>query len=117
MKCVPYASVVGSLMHAIFCTRPYISNAVGVLSRYMSTPGKENWIAIKRVLRYLHGTPLSAICYQGKLEIDKEVNVHGFVDADWAIYLDRRRSTCGYVFRIFSGEINWMSKRHVVVSF
>jgi hypothetical protein len=42
MAHVPYASVVGSLMYDIVCTRSDISHTVGVLSRYMSTPGKEH---------------------------------------------------------------------------
>jgi hypothetical protein len=40
MARVPYASVVGSIMYMMVCTRIYIAHAVGVLSRYMSTPGK-----------------------------------------------------------------------------
>jgi hypothetical protein len=67
----------------------------------MSTPRKEHWTVVKRVFRYLHGTTEYAICYQGKPETDREVNVHGFVDVDWAGDLDRRRSTNGYVFRMF----------------
>jgi hypothetical protein len=43
MSHVPYASVVGSLMYAMVCTRLDIAHAVGVLSRYMSKPGKEHW--------------------------------------------------------------------------
>ena len=42
MSHVPYASAVGSLMYAMVCTRPGIAHAVGVLSMYMSKPGKEN---------------------------------------------------------------------------
>ena len=38
MSHVPYASVIGSLMYAIVCTRPGIAHALGVLSRYMSKP-------------------------------------------------------------------------------
>jgi hypothetical protein len=44
------------------------------------------------------------------------VDIHGFVDADWAGDLDRRRSTSGYVFNLFGGEIIWMSKRQAVVA-
>jgi hypothetical protein len=44
MSHVPYASAVGSLMYAMVCTRPDIAHAVGVLSRYMSKPGKEHWL-------------------------------------------------------------------------
>ena len=40
MALVPYASAVGSLMYAIVCTRPDITHAVGVVSRYMQTLGK-----------------------------------------------------------------------------
>ena len=41
MSRVPYESAVGSLMYAMVCTRPDIAHAVGVLSRFMSNPGKE----------------------------------------------------------------------------
>ena len=42
MTSVPYASVVGSLMYAMVFTQPNISHVVGVLRKYMSTPGKEH---------------------------------------------------------------------------
>jgi ribonuclease HI len=99
MSHVPYASAVGSLMYAMVCTRPDIAHAVGVLSRYMSKSGKEHWTAAKRVFRYLRGTTSYGLCYQGRLGLDRVVDIHGFVDADWAGDLDRRRSTSGYVFR------------------
>ena len=40
MSKVPYASVIGSLMYAMICTRSDIAHAVGVVSRYMSNPRK-----------------------------------------------------------------------------
>jgi hypothetical protein len=82
MACVPYASVVGSLMYAMVCTRPDISHVVGVLRSTCRHLGKSTWIVVKRVFRYLHGTTEYAICYQGKPKTDREVNVHGFVDAN-----------------------------------
>ena len=47
MSRVPYASAVGSLTYVMVCTRPDIAYAVGVLSKFMSKLGKENWIAVK----------------------------------------------------------------------
>ena len=44
------------------------------------------------------------------------VDIHGFVDVDWAGDLDRRRSTSGYVFNLFGGAISWMRKRRAVVA-
>ena len=44
---VPYASAVGSLIYVIVCTRPDITQAVGVVSRYINNPEKEHWRAVK----------------------------------------------------------------------
>jgi hypothetical protein len=88
MARVPYASVVGSLMYEMVCTRPDIAHEAGVLSRYMLTPGKEHWTVVKRIFKYLCGTKDYAICYQGKLGGDSELNVHGFVDTDWVGDMD-----------------------------
>jgi hypothetical protein len=116
MSHVLYASAVGSLMYAMVCTRPEIAHAVGVLSRYMSKPGKEHWTIVKRVFRYLRGTTSYGLCYQGRPGLDRVLDIHGFVDADWAGDLDHRRSTSGYVFNLFGGAISWMRKRQVVVA-
>ena len=66
MEKVPYASVVGSLMYAMLCTRLDISYAVGMVSRYQSNPGEAHWKALKRILRYLKGTVDYRLCYQGQ---------------------------------------------------
>jgi hypothetical protein len=80
--CVPCASVVGSLMYVMVCTQLDTFHVVGVLSIYMSTPGKEHWTFVKRVFKYLRGTKYYTICYQGKHGGDSELNVHGFVNTN-----------------------------------
>jgi len=107
---VLYATTVGSLMHEMVCTRPYIAHAVRFLRRYMSKPRKEHWTIVKRVFRYLCGTISYGLCYQGRLGLDRVLDIHGFIDTDWDGDLDRRRSTSGYVFNLFGGEISWMRK-------
>ena len=109
MSHVLYVSAIGSLMYAMVCTRPDIAHAVGVLNKYMSKPGKDT--TIKRVFKYLHGTTIYGLCYQGRPGLDRVVDIHGFVDANWAGDLDRRRSTSGYVFNLFGRAISWMRKR------
>ena len=49
MSRVPYASAFDRLMYVMVCTRPDIAHAVGVLSRFMSKPGKEHWTTVKWV--------------------------------------------------------------------
>jgi hypothetical protein len=116
MSRVPYASAIGSLMYAMVCTTPDIADGVRVLRRYMSKLEKEHLTKIKRVFRYLHGTTSYGLCYQGRPRLDRVLDIHGFVDAEWAGDLDRRRSTSGYVFNLFGGVISWMRKRQVVVA-
>eukprot|EP00253_Pinus_taeda_P012544 PITA_12544 len=116
MSHVPYASAVGSLMYAIVCTRLDISHVVGVLSRFMSKPGKEHWTVVKQVFRYLHGTSDYGLCYQGRPGLDRALDINGFVDVDRARDLDQRRSTSGYVFNLFGGAVSWMSKKQFVVA-
>ena len=53
---VHYASAIGSLMYAMVCTRPDIAHVVGVVSRFMSRPGKQHWEVVKWILRYLKGS-------------------------------------------------------------
>jgi ATP-binding cassette subfamily B (MDR/TAP) protein 1 len=47
MSKVSYSSVVGSLMYAMVCSRPDLSYAMSLVSRYMSNPGKEHWRAVQ----------------------------------------------------------------------
>jgi hypothetical protein len=111
MSRIPYANAVGSLMYVMVSTRPDISHAVGVVSRFMENPGKEHWAAVKWVLRYLRGTSDYCITYNSGREL-----VCGYVDSDFAGDLDKRRSTSGYVFTLAGGAISWMSKLQNIVA-
>jgi len=103
-------------MYAMVCTRPNIAHVVGVLSRFMSKPGKENWTTMKGVFRYLCGTSDYVLCCQGRLGLDRVLGICGFIDVDWAGDLDQRRSTSRYVFNLFGGAISWTSKKQFVVA-
>ncbi|GKE75072.1 retrovirus-related pol polyprotein from transposon TNT 1-94, partial [Tanacetum coccineum] len=56
------ARSVGSVMYDMVCTMPNIAHVVGVVSRFMSSPGKEHWKAVKWLLRYLKGTLKATLC-------------------------------------------------------
>ena len=105
MRRVPYASAVGSLMYAMVCTRPDIAYAVGVVSRFLSNPGKEHWEAVKWILKYLRGTSSLCLCFGS----DKSPLV-GYTDADMAGDVDHRKSTSGYLLTFAGGAISWQSK-------
>ncbi|KAE8718794.1 cytochrome P450 71A9-like [Hibiscus syriacus] len=108
---VPYASVIGSLMYAIVCTRPDIAQAVGAVSRFMNNPGKVHWEAIKWILRYLRGTTNKALCFKGGDTI-----LTGYVDADLAGNIDIRRSTTGNVYTLGGTAVSWVSQLQKIVA-
>ena len=66
MSPVPYENAVGNLMYAMVSTRPEISHAVGVVSKFMTNLGEEHWRAVKWVLRYLRGTSDHCISFDGR---------------------------------------------------
>ncbi|MCO5556827.1 hypothetical protein L7F22_010380 [Adiantum nelumboides] len=92
-------------MYAMVATRLDIAFAMGVVSRFMSNPGKKHWEAVKGVLRYLNGTKDMCICF-GK----GDLSVVGYTDADYAGDLDKQRSTSGYLYTFAGGAISWFSR-------
>ena len=105
MSKVPYASAVGSLMYAMVCTRPDIAHAVGVVSRFLSNPGKEHWEGVKWILKYLKGTSKMHLSFKRS-----NLTLQGFSDADLGGDLDGRKSTTGYIFTLGGTTISWKSK-------
>ena len=103
MAKVPYSSAVGSLMYAMVCTRPDLAHAVSVVSRFMANPGKEHWLAVKRIFRYLRGTSDVGLIYGG----DTECLVTGYSDSDYAGDVDSRRLMTAYVFTLGHSVVSW----------
>ena len=59
---------------------------------------------------------MACVTREGRLGLERMLDICGFVDAYWAGDLDQRRSTSGYVFSLFGGAASWMSKRQSVVA-
>ena len=78
MSKISYASVIGSLMYAMLCTRPDIAHTVSVTSRYQSNPDEEHWTSMKCILKYLRRTKDMFLIFEnGKLQIQ------GHTDSDF----------------------------------
>lgn len=79
--------------------RSYISFSVNRLCPCMSSSTTNHWVAIKRIIRYLHET------IEMRLSLHKSGSFFAecISDADWADNPDDRRSTSDYA--IFFGAI------------
>ena len=96
MSHVPYANAVGSLMYAMVCTRPDLSQAVSMVSRYMHDPGKGHWEVVRWILQYIKDIVDVALVFE-KDDGGKQERT-GYVDSDYAGDLDKCWSTTRYVF-------------------
>ena len=106
-----FRSLVGGLNY-LSHTRPDIAFSVGVVSRFMHNPSKLHLGAAKRILRYVVGTTEHGIWYSKV----SNFKLTGFTDSDWAVSIDDRKSTSGFLFNLGSGAISWSSKKQEVVA-
>ena len=66
-------------MYAMLCTRPDVSYALSMTSRYQSDPGESHWIAVKNILKYLRRTKDAFLIYGG----EEDLVVKGYTDASF----------------------------------
>ena len=112
MNKVPYASAIGSIMHAMISTRPDVSYALSVTSRYQSDPGESHWTAMKNILKYLRRTKDVLLVYGG----EEELVVTGYTDASFQTNKDDSKSQSGFVFKVNGGAVSWKSSKQETVA-
>jgi len=106
-----FRSLAGALQYLTF-TRHDIAYAVQQVCLHMHDPREPHLTALKRILRYVKGTPHLGLLLRPSSATDLVV----YTDADWAGCPDTRKSTSGYA--VFLGDclISWSSKRQTTVS-
>jgi hypothetical protein len=110
----PYAQLVGSLLWAAVGTRPDLSFAVNLLSRFQGKPLRRHWLAGKRVLRYIAGTIDETLHFTKSQSSEPLLQV--YVDADWGGDEGDRKSTTGYVVLIDGNPVSWRSRKQPTVA-
>ena len=117
---VNYRTIVGKLLYLSRFTRPDISTATSILSRYVSKPGFHAMQALKQVCRYLKGTPRHGIKYT-EIPANKKVEIRFYADSNYPV----GRARLGYVALIgytaddgsFRGQaIDWHSRLSATTS-
>ncbi len=89
-----YCELIGSLLFIDNTTRPDVAQAIGVLSGFRCPSTSSHWNAAVRILHYLRTTREKVLV----LGSNPEIEVEGYVGADFAGDLDKRFSTSDFVF-------------------
>ena len=87
MNMIPYSTTIGSIMYAMLCTRPDVSYALSVTSRYQSDPRIGHWVVVKNILKYLRRTKDVFLIYG-----DGDLIVEGYSDASFQSDRDDSKS-------------------------
>ena len=112
MSTIPYASAIGSIMYAMLCTRPDVSFALSVTSRYQSDFGEAHWTIVKSILKYLRRTKDMFLIFGG----EDELLVKGYTDASFQTDKDDSKSQSGFVFCLNGGAVSWKSSKQDTVA-
>ena len=106
-----YRMLVGKLLF-LTKTRPDISYAVSVVSRFMQSPHENHLQAAKHILRYVRRFPNLGLTFS-----HGDANrLQGFTDADYGQDPDDRISVGAYLFYLGNTPISWNSKKQTSTS-
>jgi hypothetical protein len=80
-----------------------------------SSPTDAHLQALKKALRYFHGTIDMRLTLGGG-GTDHSLQLTGFADTNWANDSSTRKSRSGYLFTLGRGTINYKSKQQTCVA-
>ena len=103
-----YQSAVGCLLYLPTKARPDIAYTVGNFATFTAKPMTQHCSAVNGFMIYLNSTLNHGLLY------GEGSSPTGCYDANWAVDLDDRKSTPGYVFTISGAAVSWMSKKKIV---
>jgi hypothetical protein len=81
-----------------------------MVSRKMKAPTERDWMAVKRIFRYLCGTVNFGLEYGSNRMVNGVTVVLGLADADWASSELDRKSRSGHTIFVNGDLVSWYSK-------
>ena len=105
---IKYRNLIGALLYITSGTRLDISYSVNYLSRFQNRFDKTHFKYALRILKYLYSTKDLKLKFKRNDQVDI---LECYVDADWAGDCVDRKSTTGYIVRLYGNVIHWKSRK------
>jgi hypothetical protein len=105
-----YQQKIGSLLFAAVTTRPDVAFATSRLARFLVNPSTNHQRAADRVLLYLQGTKSKV------LQLGQGDGLEVASDASFADNTVDRKSSQGYVIKLFGGLVAWRASKQDTVT-
>lgn len=117
----PCKSLLECLTYISTNTRPDISFAINLMSRYVNKNNKAVWVGLKKILRYLSGTKHLKLTYRPQNDDARRREysnvLEGYSDANFMSRDDSQPySTGGYLFYSFGNLISWAVKKQSLIA-
>ncbi|KAJ9555546.1 hypothetical protein OSB04_010160 [Centaurea solstitialis] len=106
-----YRGMIGSLLY-LTASRPDIMYSTCLCARYQAEPKESHLTAVKRIFRYLKGTPNMGLWYSK----DSGFDLTAYSDSDFAGCKIDRKSTTGGCHLLGGKLVSWTSKKQNSVS-
>lgn len=100
-------------MFAMVGTRPDISYAIGIVSKYSQSPKRIHCTVVRRIMRYLKGTATYQLYFSSTDGVNK---LFAYSDANYAMDIDDRKSRSGCHVLFNNGPITWLSRKQTCTS-
>ena len=84
--------------------RPDVAYALGIVSRFQADLEKDNWKAMKNILKYLRRTRDIFLIYSGF-----DLKLEGYTDSNFQSDPDDSKSISRYVFTLYGSAVSWKS--------
>jgi hypothetical protein len=116
-----YQGKVGSINYATVQTRPDAARAASHLAEFATNPSQQHQDAADQAILYLDGTRYYAIEYSASAVNQEIAYTHQKTleiasDASFGNCATTRRSSEGYLFKLFGGPIDWVSVKQKTVT-
>lgn len=106
-----YRSLSGALQY-LTITSPDLSYAVNHVSQFLQSPTDAHFQAVKRILQYVNGTLNLGL----SISRHQDISIVAYSDANWALCLDTRSSTYGFMIFLDVKIVSWSAKKQSTVA-